>query len=119
MRKLASIRKISDIQSIEGADAIELAIVDGWKVVTKRGEYKPGDLCIYCEIDSFLPVKEEFEFLRKSSFRKMADGSEGFRLKTSKLRGQISNGLLLPLSTLENLTGGKIIEKDGKLILTY
>ncbi len=100
MRKLASIRKISEIQPITGADAIELALVDGWKVVTKKGEYKPGDLCIYCEIDSFLPVKEEFEFLRKSSFRKMADGSEGFRLKTIRLKNQISQGLLLPLSLL-------------------
>jgi len=66
-RKLASIRKVTDIQEIVGADAIEVAVVGGWKVVTKKGEYKPGDLCVYCEIDSFLPIKEEFEFLRKSS----------------------------------------------------
>lgn len=100
MRKLASIRKVSDIQPIVGADAIELALVDGWKVVTKKGEYKPGDLCIYCEIDSFLPIKPEFEFLRKTSYKKMADGSEGFRLKTIRLRGEISQGLLLPISIL-------------------
>ena len=99
-RKLASIRRIKEILPIEGADAIEVAVVDGWKVVTKKGEYKPGDLCIYCEIDSFLPIREEFEFLRKSSFKKMAD-QEGFRLKTIRLRGQVSQGLLLPLSVLE------------------
>lgn len=118
-RKLASIRKISDIQPIDGADMIELAIVDGWKVVVaKNVGHKVGDMVVYCEIDSFLPIKDEFEFLRKSSFKKMGD-QEGFRLKTSKLRGQISNGLILPLSILENVTGGKIIEKDKKLILIY
>jgi RNA ligase (TIGR02306 family) len=98
-RKLASIRKVSEIQPIEGADAIEIAVVDGWKVVTKKGEYVPDDLCIYCEIDSFLPIKEEFEFLRKSSYKKMGD-QEGFRLKTIKLRGQVSQGLILPIAVL-------------------
>ena len=100
-RKLASIRKVSSIQPIEGADAIEIAVVDGWKVVTKKGEYVPGSLCIYCEIDSFLPIKEEFEFLRKSSYKKMGD-QEGFRLRTIKLRGQVSQGLLLPLTTFQS-----------------
>lgn len=100
-RKLASIRKISDIQPIEGADMIELVIVDGWKVVVaKNVGHKVGDLVIYCEIDSFLPIREEFEFLRKSSYKKMADGTEGFRLRTIKLRGQVSQGLILPISVL-------------------
>jgi RNA ligase (TIGR02306 family) len=102
MRKLATIQKIREILPIEGADSIEIAVVNSWKVVTKKGEYNPGDLCIYCEIDSFLPIREEFEFLRKSSYRKMSDGTEGFRLKTIKLRGQISQGLILPLSTLNS-----------------
>lgn len=100
-RKLASIRKISNIEPIEGADKIELVTVDGWKVVVAKDVgHKVGDFVIYCEIDSFLPVREEFEFLRKSSFKKMGD-QEGFRLKTVKLRGQISQGLILPLSVLE------------------
>lgn len=60
-----------------------------------------GDLVIYCEVDSFLPIREEFEFLRKSSYKKMADGSEGFRLRTIRLKGQISQGLILPLTILE------------------
>lgn len=108
-RKLASIRKISDIQPIEGADLIELAIVDGWKVVVgKEVGHKVGDFVIYCEVDSFLPIREEFEFLRKSSYRKMID-QEGFRLKTIKLRGQVSQGLIIPLSILEGE------EEDEKL----
>ena len=102
LRKLASIRKISDIQSIPGADMIELAIVDGWKVVVaKNVEHKVGDMVVYCEIDSFLPIKEEFEFLRKSSYKKMSDGTEGFRLRSVKLRGVVSQGLILPLKDLQ------------------
>jgi RNA ligase (TIGR02306 family) len=97
-RKLASIRKISDIQPIEGADMIELAIVDGWKVViAKEANHEVDDSVVYCEIDSFLPIKPEFEFLRKSSYKKLSDGTEGFRLKTIKLRGQVSQGLILPI----------------------
>jgi len=100
-RKLASIRKISNLSPIEGADKIELATVDGWKVVVAKDVgHKVGDHIIYCEIDSFLPIKEEFEFLRKSSYKKMSDGTEGFRLKTIKLRGQISQGLIMPISIL-------------------
>ena len=96
-RKLASIRKISDLLPIEGADKIELAVIDGWKVVVAKDvNHKVGDFVVYCEVDSFLPIKPEFEFLRKSSYKKMGD-QEGFRLKTIKLRGQVSQGLILPL----------------------
>ena len=99
-RKLATIRVIKEIKPIEGADAIELAIVDGWQVVVaKNVGHKVNDFVVYCEIDSFLPIKEEFEFLRKSSYKKMGD-KEGFRLKTIKLRGVISQGLILPIHVL-------------------
>lgn len=96
MRKLATVREVKEIRPIENADAIELAIVDGWQVVVKKGEFEQGDLGVYFEIDSFLPERKEFEFLRKSSFREMPDGSKGFRLRTIKLRGEMSQGLLLP-----------------------
>jgi RNA ligase (TIGR02306 family) len=99
-RKLATIRKIKGIVPIEGADAIELALVDGWQVVVaKNVGHKVGDKIVYCEIDSFLPIKEEFEFLRKSSYKKMGD-QEGFRLKTIKLRNTLSQGLILPYSVI-------------------
>ena len=99
-RKLATIRKIKEINPIEGADSIELAVVDGWQVVVaKNVGHQVGDLVVYCEIDSFLPIEPEFEFLRKSSYKKMGD-QEGFRLKTIKLRGQISQGLILPYSVI-------------------
>lgn len=97
-RKLATIRIINDIRPIEGADMIELATVGGWNVVVAKDVgHKVGDNVVYCEIDSFLPIKDEFEFLRKSSYKKMGD-QEGFRLKTIKLRGQVSQGLILPMS---------------------
>jgi RNA ligase (TIGR02306 family) len=95
-RKLASVVKIVDIQPIVGADAIMVASVKGWKVVVKVNEYKVGDLAVYYEIDSFLPIRPQFEFLRKSSYKRMGS-SEGFRLKTIRLRGQISQGLLTPI----------------------
>ena len=99
-RKLASVRVISNIQPIPNADKIELVTVDGWNVVVAKDVgHKVGDLVIYCEIDSFLPIREEFEFLRKSSYKKMGD-VEGFRLRTVKLRGQVSQGLILPMSVL-------------------
>jgi len=97
-RKLASIQVIADIRPIEGADAIEVARINNWDVVVaKNVGHKVGDYVVYCEIDSFLPVREEFEFLRKSSFKRMGD-QEGFRLKTIRLRGQVSQGLILPIS---------------------
>jgi len=97
-RKLATIRKITNITPIDGADKIELATIDSWKVVVaKDANHKSGDMVIYCEIDSFLPIRDEFEFLRKSSYKKMGD-QEGFKLRSVKLKGQISQGLILPMS---------------------
>lgn len=97
-RKLVTIREISEILPIENADSIELAIVDGWQVVVKKGEFEVGSKIVYFEIDSFLPVVDEFEFLRKSSFKSHPQLGEGFRVRTIKLRGQISQGLVLPIS---------------------
>ena len=105
MRKLARIETIRNIEPIPGADNIEVATVQSWKIVTKKGLHKINDEIIYCELDSFLPVRPEFEFLRKSCYRKMADGNEGFRLKTIKLRGQISQGLIMPKSLLGDIIG--------------
>lgn len=97
-RKLATLRIISKLEPIKDADRIELATVGGWKVITAKDVgHSVGDMVVYCEVDSFLPIKPEYEFLRKSSYRKLADGSEGFRLRTMRMRGQISQGLILPL----------------------
>jgi len=107
MRKLATIRKIKELLPIIGADRIELAIVDSWKVVVAKG-LNVGDKVVYCEIDSFLPIKPEFEFLRKSCYRKMADGQEGFRLRTMHLKGVISQGLCIPIDELPQLINSQV-----------
>lgn len=102
MRKLASIQRIKSLSPIEGADAIEKAQVLGWEIVVKKGEFKVGDLMIYCEIDSIMPQKPEYEFLRPRNFR----------IKTIKLKGQISQGICFPLSFLPE---GIEIEEDKDL----
>lgn len=87
MRKLASIQEIKAIEPIPGKDRIELAHVQGWTVVVQKGEYKPGDLTVYVEIDSVLPERPEFEFLR----------SKNFRIKTMKLNSVSEDGIKIPV----------------------
>ena len=98
MRKLASIQRVWKIEPIEGADRIELAHVLGWQCVVNKGQFQPMDIAVYFEIDSFLPIRDEFEFMRSSSYKKTDIMGEGFRLRTMRFRGQISQGLLLPVS---------------------
>jgi len=105
MRKLASLQVISKLEPIEGADAIEKATVLGWSIVVKKGEFNVGDMVVYCEIDSIMPDKPEFEFLRERKFR----------IKTIKLRGQISQGICFPLSILPH---AERIQKNGAIIDT-
>ena len=92
-RKLASIRRIADIQPIEGADAIVVATIDGWKLVVKKDEFKVGDLALYIEIDSWVPHRLA-PFLSKGQEPREYNGVKGERLRTIKLRGQVSQGLL-------------------------
>jgi RNA ligase (TIGR02306 family) len=100
MRKLATVRRISDIAPIENADAIECAKVDGWSVVVKKGEFQVGDQICYLEIDSWVP-HELAPFLTKSGEPREYKGVKGERLRTVKLRGQISQGLIIPLSAID------------------
>ena len=99
-RALATIDVITDLKPIEKADFLELATVRGWMCVVKKDDFKVGDTCVYFEIDSLLPTEPQFQFLEKGSGLKICniDGSErkGYRLKTIKLRGQISQGLAMP-----------------------
>lgn len=101
MRTLASIQTVNAVEPIPNADAIEKIRILGWWVVSKKGEHKPGDKLVYCEIDTLLPERPEFEFLRASSFKPAHDDlPAGFRIKTLKLRGQVSQGIGFPLSIL-------------------
>ncbi|MCK9569737.1 RNA ligase (ATP) [Candidatus Pacearchaeota archaeon] len=99
MRKLASIQKIDRLKAIDGATNIEVADILGWHVVVKREEFAKDDPVVYIEVDSLLPEKEEFEFLRKNCFVNNY-GFKGFRIRTSKLRGQVSQGIAFPLDIL-------------------
>lgn len=100
-RKLASIRRIDEINPIESADAIEVATIGGWKVVVKKGEFKAGTLAVYFSIDSWIP-HELAPFLSKGKEPRVFEGIEGERLRTVKLRGQISQGLLFPVEYSED-----------------
>ena len=104
MRKLATIRRIDEIRPIEGADTIEAAVVGGWVVVVKRDEFTVGDLAVYLEIDSWVPT-ELAPFLSKGSEPREFNGVKGERLRSIKLRGVVSQGLLLPLSVVYGKIG--------------
>lgn len=119
MRKLATIRIIKDVLPIEGADNIEKVSIDGWYCVSRKGEFKPNDKCIYFEIDSLLPTLPQFSFLEKNGKKTtIFEGRtyEGYRLRTVKLKGQISQGLALPLTYFDGIpdvVGEDVSEKIG------
>lgn len=93
-RKLASIRRVDELRPIEGADLIEIAVIGGWHVIVKKGEYKAGDLACYFEINSWIP-NELAPFLSGDKEPKEYNGVKGERLRSKKMRGVISQGLLL------------------------
>lgn len=100
-RKLVTVRTIDALDPIEGKDLIEVATIEGWKVVVKKGEFKIGDPCVYFEIDSFLPDgNPAWQFLVDKSSRTF-EGQKGHKLRTIKMGGQISQGLVLPLCAVE------------------
>lgn len=120
-RKLATIRRIAEIKDIDGADVIEAVRVDGWWVVAKKGEYQVDQLATYLEVDSFVPTSIA-PFLTKAGHEpKEYEGVQGERLRTVKLRGQLSQGLLLPISSLPSVLqmeaeeGGDVTEALGVL----
>lgn len=96
-RALAYIQHVTNIRPIEGADNIEQCNVLGWNLICKKGEFHEGDPCVYIEIDSKVPEREEFEFLR----------AKGFKVKTMKLGkfNCISQGLAMSQSAFKELTG--------------
>jgi len=106
MRKLGSIQVVKNILPIEGKDRIEILEILGWQVISEKGLHKVGDKIIYCEVDSILPEKPEFEFLRKRCF---SQKYMGHRIKTLKLGSTISQGICFPLSifNIKNAEVGK------------
>lgn len=109
MRKLVSIQRIRKIMPIAGADRLESATVLGWNCVVQKNQFKEGDLCLYFEIDSFLPDcdfyrnSETFDFLIKTSYKPTDWQGNGFRIRTQKIRGMISQGLVLPMAVIDEV----------------
>lgn len=104
IRKLATVRKVAEIKEIPLATEIEAVRVDGWWVVAKKGEYTVDQLAVYIEVDSWVPT-DIAPFLTKAGHEpKEFEGIKGERLRTIKLRGQISQGLLLPISVISKCT---------------
>lgn len=96
MRALATIQRIENVEPIVGKDRVEMVTVLGWKcMVSKKDNFQPNDLCIFCEPDSVFPKEERWSFLKKYNYR----------IKTQKFKdgnGNIiySQGLVLPIETL-------------------
>ena len=130
-RKLASIVEIESCEPIPDTERLSVATMKGkgWKVVTGRDEFHSGDLAVYFEIDSYLPIEDErYAFLKERCLKRFVSKSgnvlrEGIRIKTCKLRGVVSQGLLMPLSAFvgkeilveNNLAEPKdVVAEDGK-----
>jgi RNA ligase (TIGR02306 family) len=119
-RKMATIRRIDAINPIPNSDNIEVATVGGWKVVVKKGEYQVNDLAVYCEIDSFIPTTIASFLTKPGHTPKVYEGIKGERLRTVKLRGQISQGLLLTLPELLKMKyDSKALVGEGDDVTEY
>lgn len=93
--KTASIEILSNLTPHPNADRLELARVLGWQCVVKKGEFKEGDRVVFIPPDTILPKAPWSDFLADKN-----RPDRPIRLKTAKLRGQFSQGLVLPLSVL-------------------
>lgn len=108
-RRLVSIQTIDALGPIAGADNIMQARVMGWTVVVKKGEFAVGDPCVFFEIDSVLPDGPAWaEFMR----------ARGFRVRTLKLRGVLSQGLALPIAILDGQDAPRDVDLRAQLGVT-
>lgn len=98
-RKLATIETILNVTPVENSDNLDLVTVRGWKCVTKRGTFSVGDSCVYFEIDSLIPNEQSWSNFLKTTHTN-SRGLNCHRLRTIKLRGQISQGLVIPLKEI-------------------
>jgi RNA ligase (TIGR02306 family) len=102
-RKLVTVRRIAAVEPIKGVDRIEVAVVDGWRCIVKKGQFAAGDLGLFFEIDSFLPSTDERWSFLASKFTTW-NGEKGFRVRSQRMRGQMSQGLLEPLASHPEVT---------------
>lgn len=100
MRKLTSIRTIDKIVPHKNADRLEVAIIGGWPAVVRKGQFRERQLVVFCEVDTLLPPHSEFDFLGEPTHTE-PDGTKWHRLRTMRLRGQLSQGIVFPVERLE------------------
>jgi len=120
-RKLASVVKIASCEPIKDTDRLSVSMMEGmgWQVVTARDEFKAGDLAVYLEIDSYLPADDErYSFLaeRCTKVIKAKDGTEldkGIKIRTIKLRGVISQGIVMPLDKFPEIKERIVVNVVG------
>lgn len=104
-RKLATIQTISNLRPIPEADSIEVATIKGWEVVVKKGEFNINDKVIYIEIDSVLPPNPVFDFL----------ANKNYRIKTVKLRGQVSQGICFPINIINSFGDWQYLKAENMI----
>lgn len=115
-RKLARVVLIDSLHPIDGADRIELAMVGGWQVVVQKGLYVPGSKAVYFEIDSLLPLDyPAFASMStlSSKLQFVIDDKQYVRIKTMKLRKQLSQGFCIPLQDAGIVTASSVqVDQD-------
>lgn len=102
-RKLATVRRIKSVMPITGSSGLFTLQIDGWKTITDLPTFKPGDLCLYCEIDSFVPDSDTRfstfkNFVLRNSRATFDNGMIGIRLVSGRFHNHLSQGLALPIS---------------------
>lgn len=100
-RKLARLVVLDEVIAHPNADNLDLVTIGGWRVVAQKGLYVTGDIACYFEVDSWIPT-EIAPFLSKDKEPKVYEGVRGERLRTIRLRGELSQGLLIPTDELPN-----------------
>lgn len=129
-RKLATIRTVENVTAIPNSDRLQLLTMKnfGWKVVVNKGEFEPGDKVIYLEIDSSIYVDDMLpcmEFLKERCGKRFTNGkntvfAELIRIRTIKLRGQISQGLVFPVAQImKELPDDRLHREDGTAITLF
>ncbi len=112
-RAMATIKRIDGIEPIPNADTICLYVIGGWRVIDKIDKYKINDLIVMIEIDSFVPNSLAPFLTKPGKFPKEYKGIQGERLKTVKMKGVISQGLLMPLTEVFPAAGGIFDISEG------
>lgn len=112
MRKMATIKRIETLEKHPNADTLDILKIGGWRVVAKSGLHKTNDYVVYCEIDSFIPTEIAPFLTKPNSAPKVFEGVNGEILKTIRLRGCLSQGLVIPISELKMLSSDDIVEHN-------